>query len=231
MKIQQLSKKFKKNQSGRSMVEMLGVLAIIGVLSVGGIAGYKMAMEKNDANKISNFIQKMYLAMEEGKTNSNSSTRIYCQSYEYGTCVKERAKGICSNYLGADYCQDYQRGYYVGSFKIPNVSSVMNDKHRKSVGWQYSINTQAYPVIHLTNLKPSVCENVLSALNMDVYPNLYYIAPYDDKVKIYVNDELTTDNISTLCNHIAKSTSAVTNFIAIVFDFGYEDMIDGDATE
>ena len=29
----------KKNESGRSMVEMLGVLAIIGVLSVGGIAG------------------------------------------------------------------------------------------------------------------------------------------------------------------------------------------------
>ena len=31
-------KKIKKNQSGRSMVEMLGVLAIIGVLSVGGIS-------------------------------------------------------------------------------------------------------------------------------------------------------------------------------------------------
>ena len=29
----------KTNQSGRSMIEMLGVLAIIGVLSVGGIAG------------------------------------------------------------------------------------------------------------------------------------------------------------------------------------------------
>ena len=29
-----------KNQNGRSMIEMLGVLAIIGVLSVGGIAGY-----------------------------------------------------------------------------------------------------------------------------------------------------------------------------------------------
>ena len=28
------------NENGRSMVEMLGVLAIIGVLSVGGIAGY-----------------------------------------------------------------------------------------------------------------------------------------------------------------------------------------------
>ncbi len=36
----------KNNQIGRSMVEMLGVLAIIGVLSVGGIAGYSKAMAK-----------------------------------------------------------------------------------------------------------------------------------------------------------------------------------------
>lgn len=39
-------KKFTSEQSGRSMVEMLGVLAIIGVLSVGGIAGYSKAMAK-----------------------------------------------------------------------------------------------------------------------------------------------------------------------------------------
>ena len=38
-------------QSGRSMVEMLGVLAIIGVLSVGGIAGYSKAMTKFKINK------------------------------------------------------------------------------------------------------------------------------------------------------------------------------------
>jgi len=38
-------------QSGRSMVEMLGVLAIIGVLSVGGIAGYSKAMNKYKINK------------------------------------------------------------------------------------------------------------------------------------------------------------------------------------
>ncbi len=36
---------------GRSMIEMLGVLAIIGVLSVGGIAGYSKAMEKYKLNK------------------------------------------------------------------------------------------------------------------------------------------------------------------------------------
>ena len=37
--------------SGRSMVEMLGVLAIIGVLSVGAIAGYSKAMLKYKLNK------------------------------------------------------------------------------------------------------------------------------------------------------------------------------------
>jgi len=44
------------NESGRSMVEMLGVLAIIGVLSIGGIAGYTMAMNKYQANEIVNVI-------------------------------------------------------------------------------------------------------------------------------------------------------------------------------
>lgn len=40
-----------KSQSGRSMVEMLSVLAIIGVLSVGAIAGYSKAMIKYRLNK------------------------------------------------------------------------------------------------------------------------------------------------------------------------------------
>ena len=44
------------NPIGRSMIEMLGVLAIIGVLSVGGIAGYTKAMEKIHVNKIVNMI-------------------------------------------------------------------------------------------------------------------------------------------------------------------------------
>ena len=42
---------FKNDQSGRSMVEMLGVLAIIGVLSVAGIAGYSKAMAKYKLSK------------------------------------------------------------------------------------------------------------------------------------------------------------------------------------
>ncbi len=46
--------KNKTNESGRSMVEMLGVLAIIGVLSITGVAGYKAAVRKSLANNLLN---------------------------------------------------------------------------------------------------------------------------------------------------------------------------------
>jgi type II secretory pathway pseudopilin PulG len=42
----------KTNETGRSMVEMLGVLAIMGVLSVGGVYGYGVAMKKHKANEL-----------------------------------------------------------------------------------------------------------------------------------------------------------------------------------
>ena len=42
----------RNNEQGRSMIEMLGVLAIVGVLSVGGIAGYSKAMGKFKTNKL-----------------------------------------------------------------------------------------------------------------------------------------------------------------------------------
>ena len=53
--------KFKKLESGRSMVEMLGVLAIIGVLSVGGIAGYSLSMRRHRANGVVDILSKYAL--------------------------------------------------------------------------------------------------------------------------------------------------------------------------
>ncbi len=47
-----MKKSFKINELGRSMVEILGVLAVIGVLLFGGIQGYKYAMDKHRANDI-----------------------------------------------------------------------------------------------------------------------------------------------------------------------------------
>ena len=47
-----ITKMYRLAQSGRSMVEMLGVLAIVGVLSIGGIMGYDYAVAKFRANTI-----------------------------------------------------------------------------------------------------------------------------------------------------------------------------------
>ena len=57
-----------KSQSGRSMVEMLGVLAIIGVLSIGGIAGYTMAMNRFRANNVIDAAMKLSVL---GQTNAS----------------------------------------------------------------------------------------------------------------------------------------------------------------
>ena len=73
------------SQSGRSMIEMLGVLAIIGVLSVGGIAGYSKAMEKFKLNKTiseySYLIQGLVEHLHEIKYLSHDDTQI--PIYEY----------------------------------------------------------------------------------------------------------------------------------------------------
>jgi type II secretory pathway pseudopilin PulG len=50
----------KFNEQGRSMVEMLGVLAIIGVLSVGGIYGYSVAMRSYRVNEIAHAVSMLY---------------------------------------------------------------------------------------------------------------------------------------------------------------------------
>lgn len=55
----------KNNQIGRSMIEMLGVLAIIAVLSVGGIAGYGKAMRMWQANIQKQMIEELLHSMIE----------------------------------------------------------------------------------------------------------------------------------------------------------------------
>ena len=59
-------------QCGRSMVEMLGVLAVMGVLSVGGVAMYTNAMNKYRANEILNEASKR-VVMVAGQLLTNPS--------------------------------------------------------------------------------------------------------------------------------------------------------------
>lgn len=85
-------------QSGRSMIEMLGVLAIIGVLSVGGIAGYSQAMAKFKVTKATDQIQ----------TAVTNIRTLYASARNYGTInnqVLYRAGAIGDEVcMGHDSC-------------------------------------------------------------------------------------------------------------------------------
>ena len=62
-----------KKEYGRSMIEMLGVLAIIGVLSIGGLAGYTMAMNRHKANNLLDYISRCAVIVQ---TKGDGSTEI-----------------------------------------------------------------------------------------------------------------------------------------------------------
>ena len=61
------------NENGRSMVEMLGVLAIVGVLSIGGIAGYTRAMRNWRANEIIDAANKVVVIAETNDSNAKAT--------------------------------------------------------------------------------------------------------------------------------------------------------------
>ena len=82
------------NPIGRSMIEMLGVLAIIGVLSVGGIAGYSKAMMQFKINKTLQGITEII-------TNIRT---LYAQQKDFNGLYTDVAvsTGIIPDYLSTD---------------------------------------------------------------------------------------------------------------------------------
>ena len=79
----------KELQNGRSMIEMLGVLAIIGVLSIGGLAGYTMAMNRHRANEILDAAAKCgVIAQTSGLKTIPSTTSCYSATDYLGTTTK-----------------------------------------------------------------------------------------------------------------------------------------------
>ena len=59
------------------MVEMLGVLAIIGVLSIGGIAGYTIAMNRYRANEIIDTAAKLAVIGMTKNINGGTATATF----------------------------------------------------------------------------------------------------------------------------------------------------------
>ena len=99
-------------QKGRSMIEMLGVLAIIGVLSIGGLLGYRRAVNNHQANTILDDVNRFaFVIMESGRAFSTnafidnieySKTSTYnldaflgAGAGQFGIVVTDVPKGVC----------------------------------------------------------------------------------------------------------------------------------------
>ena len=76
------------SQYGRSMIEMLGVLAIIGVLSVGGIAGYSKAMEQFRINKAISEYSMLIFGMLEHLDDFKKTTTSMTENAEVFTVAE-----------------------------------------------------------------------------------------------------------------------------------------------
>ena len=122
--MEQITKKH--NETGRSMVEMLGVLAVVGVLSIGGVAGYRYAVDKMNANEIINELKKRAITASQQRvlgqdinlkeyypnTDVDMIRRVYEVAFEasyqnnegfFALEVYDLPKGICHQILQSDW--------------------------------------------------------------------------------------------------------------------------------
>ena len=93
-----------KSENGRSMVEMLGVLAIIGVLSVTGIAGYSAAMRKYRANVLLNqaSIAAADIAGQIASGSPNLDLSGHNASQDFGSISSVKGANGLDNYQEGD---------------------------------------------------------------------------------------------------------------------------------
>ena len=210
--------------TGRSMVEMLGVLAIIGVLSVGAIAGYSKAMMKYKLNKhaeqmntLINAVARNVHSFDNIKTGKNL-TEIMVKMGEIPT---EMVKGNNSAYIYDIFGQAWS--VFIGSgSNHPVYLSTYND-------WGSS-SSSVLSSKSADNL--AICRNMLITAKENS-ANIYVLATASGKldnnrnVQVLYGDahcgygntclkNITLDDIYRICtSHTGASKSVVFEIVWI----------------
>ena len=142
-----------KNQYGRSMVEMLGVLSIIGVLSAGALAGYQKAMREYQLNQFSDSFRMFMADMFE------MSTKLpYAKENEWITSFVAKMK----NYEPFLTYRS-QRLYD----KFGNKITVMNRTNQRLILYSWENDEKMKPV--------DLCERVVRICRENA-SELYYVS-------------------------------------------------------
>lgn len=161
------------NQDGRSMVEMLGVLAIVGVLSVAGISGYIKAMNEYRISKvITDYTSIFNSVLELGFSlrskiapHATNTNRVYFASLleQLGWLPKNWTR--VGNQIYDGYFHHKLSIYYRGDFFIFNL--YINQSEAKS-----KINTESI----------RFCQRIVSDFARQYHDSIYYLSRYEEGV-------------------------------------------------
>ena len=186
-------KKYSSNQSGRSMIEMLGVLAIVGVLSVAGIAGYSKAMAKYKTNKLIDQVSTVAANVRTTFAGQGNYKGLYSETaYNLGIFPEETAKDCSSK-----FALSCLKNAFGGGFMLTLV-----------------VDDATYPssfVIGMDGLSKDACSAILStdwgaASGFWGYDGGASGVSVDDMSGIYYKTDLTAKEYWTM-SEIAKKCS------------------------
>ena len=187
---------------GRSMIEMLGVLAIIGVLSVGGIAGYSKAMEKLKINKAIENHKNMIMSLLEytnnlnqtNNTNINLNNVIYALNLtpeNWSVHFAGQNDAYLNDELGNGVVSDYYADRYAIFYSI--ALNTENEISVNNINYYFCVN-------YITNvIKP--LSDVISQFSLYRYTvsnNEYYGKNTCNQNRNCIN-QMTINEISNKC--------------------------------
>ena len=144
--------------AGRSMVEMLGVLAIIGVLSVGAIAGYSKAMFKYKLNKQTEQYNQLINAITSLKAESKleQNTNLLSVLIKLNLVPKEMIKS--HNYIRDTFGNIITIYYNDNNTVTFNTNMDLHDSNQEA---------------------QDICRNIILTAK-EYYKDLYYLETISD---------------------------------------------------
>ena len=198
---------------GRSMVEMLGVLAIVGVLSVGAIAGYSKAMNKYRLNQYSEAINMLInnVLSIKGQLQHKPDTSTYFNTLLYklnllpdGIIYNENSVYLHDRWFNNNIFVVYNNGKYTGTD---------GKTHQNNMGFihfEFSrASQQGSEVCHTTiNATKENAGNIeyLQLLQISYSDNT---SEYSDRILAKELQHITLNRIDQLCNQCTNYETCV----------------------
>jgi type II secretory pathway pseudopilin PulG len=154
----------KNDQRGRSMVEMLGVLAIIGVLSVGGISGYSKAMAKFKLTKAQDQISMLLMNIRTAFATSPSYEDLSNKTaVEFAIAPGDMFSGKISAVTDTALNNAFGGGAYVFSCEHTAYTDANGTVQCGGITASSDATKSQFFAIAMTNLGREACVSLLSS--------------------------------------------------------------------